>query len=290
MSFYLLQDREFIELEPYSNNGQPKRTGSPSPMASPAHSTHSTAGLLSCCCTQRYQVSVRLTCYCAPFYSSSAPVCYACPETEACPLSQLLLSHIDPLSLCRPPFSVRMTLKYILYILTLLLLLFDLNRIATTCQLTITHQPTNQPPTLAGRGQSLRMGTFVWPVAWRADANPMPKIASIRTGGRGQQLFYCSYMLIELIPAHLFTTTTTKREIILSDLFRFIGAWLSICIYLYLYTFCEFELTLRSVFIPLVWFEPVAIMAIGCERDKNTISLFVGHVLNSLISRLPNWT
>lgn len=54
------KDREFVELEiPY--NGQPKRPGSPSPMASPAHSTNSAAGLLqSCCgrcCSQRYQVS-----------------------------------------------------------------------------------------------------------------------------------------------------------------------------------------------------------------------------------------
>uniref|UniRef100_A0A1B0GLG8 Ion transport domain-containing protein n=2 Tax=Lutzomyia longipalpis TaxID=7200 RepID=A0A1B0GLG8_LUTLO len=51
-------DREFVELDnPY--NGAPKRAGSPSPMASPAHSTTSTAGLLqSCCgrcCFQRYQ-------------------------------------------------------------------------------------------------------------------------------------------------------------------------------------------------------------------------------------------
>lgn len=53
------QDREFVELEiPY--NGQPKRPGSPSPLASPTHSTNSTIGLLqSCCgrcCSQRYQV------------------------------------------------------------------------------------------------------------------------------------------------------------------------------------------------------------------------------------------
>lgn len=53
------KDREFVELEiPY--NGQPKRPGSPSPMASPAHSTNSNIGLLqSCCgrcCSQRYQV------------------------------------------------------------------------------------------------------------------------------------------------------------------------------------------------------------------------------------------
>ncbi|XP_018789338.1 PREDICTED: potassium voltage-gated channel protein Shal isoform X3 [Bactrocera latifrons] len=55
-------DREFVELEiPY--NGQPKRTGSPSPMASPAHSTNSAVGLMqSCCgrcCSQRYQSSQR---------------------------------------------------------------------------------------------------------------------------------------------------------------------------------------------------------------------------------------
>lgn len=53
------QDREFVELEiPY--NGQPKRPGSPSPLASPTHSTNSTMGLIqSCCgrcCSQRYQV------------------------------------------------------------------------------------------------------------------------------------------------------------------------------------------------------------------------------------------
>ncbi|XP_063700932.1 potassium voltage-gated channel protein Shal [Culicoides brevitarsis] len=51
-------DREFVELES-QYNGQTKRTGSPSPMASPSHSAHTTAGLLhSCCgrcCTGRYQ-------------------------------------------------------------------------------------------------------------------------------------------------------------------------------------------------------------------------------------------
>ncbi|CAG2055620.1 unnamed protein product, partial [Timema podura] len=53
----LISDREFVEMEvPY--NGQPKRPGSPSPMASPAHSAASHPGLLhSCCgrcCGQRY--------------------------------------------------------------------------------------------------------------------------------------------------------------------------------------------------------------------------------------------
>ncbi|XP_066995503.2 potassium voltage-gated channel protein Shal isoform X2 [Anabrus simplex] len=51
-------DREFVEMEvPY--NGQPKRPGSPSPLASPAHSAVSHAGLLHACCGrccgQRYQ-------------------------------------------------------------------------------------------------------------------------------------------------------------------------------------------------------------------------------------------
>ncbi|KAK3931345.1 Potassium voltage-gated channel protein Shal [Frankliniella fusca] len=51
-------DREFVEMEnPY--NGQPKRPGSPSPLASPVHSTSSHTGLLQACCGrccgQRYQ-------------------------------------------------------------------------------------------------------------------------------------------------------------------------------------------------------------------------------------------
>ncbi|XP_069692861.1 potassium voltage-gated channel protein Shal isoform X2 [Periplaneta americana] len=51
-------DREFVEMEvPY--NGQPKRPGSPSPLASPAHSAASHPGLLHACCGrccgQRYQ-------------------------------------------------------------------------------------------------------------------------------------------------------------------------------------------------------------------------------------------
>ncbi|XP_067614492.1 potassium voltage-gated channel protein Shal-like isoform X4 [Eurosta solidaginis] len=51
-------DREFVEFEiPY--NIQPKRTGSPSPIASPAHSSSSAVGLIqSCCrvcCSNRYQ-------------------------------------------------------------------------------------------------------------------------------------------------------------------------------------------------------------------------------------------
>lgn len=51
-------DREFVEIEnPY--NGQPKRPGSPSPLASPVHSTSSHTGLLQACCGrccgQRYQ-------------------------------------------------------------------------------------------------------------------------------------------------------------------------------------------------------------------------------------------
>nr|XP_023013983.1 potassium voltage-gated channel protein Shal-like [Leptinotarsa decemlineata] len=50
-------DREFVELEvPY--NGHPKRPGSPSPMASPAHSAVSIGLLQSCCgrcCPRRYQ-------------------------------------------------------------------------------------------------------------------------------------------------------------------------------------------------------------------------------------------
>lgn len=55
----MTKDREFVELEmPY--NGQPKRPGSPSPLASPTHSNNSTMGLIqSCCgrcCSQRYQV------------------------------------------------------------------------------------------------------------------------------------------------------------------------------------------------------------------------------------------
>lgn len=62
----LQQDREFVELDvPF--NGQPKRPGSPSPMASPAHSSTSrhVGGLLhaccgGCCCTQRYQVLILL--------------------------------------------------------------------------------------------------------------------------------------------------------------------------------------------------------------------------------------
>ncbi|KAE8752450.1 hypothetical protein FOCC_FOCC000921, partial [Frankliniella occidentalis] len=42
-------DREFVEIEnPY--NGQPKRPGSPSPLASPVHSTSSHTGLLQACC------------------------------------------------------------------------------------------------------------------------------------------------------------------------------------------------------------------------------------------------
>ncbi|XP_013098793.1 potassium voltage-gated channel protein Shal isoform X2 [Stomoxys calcitrans] len=52
-------DREFVELEIPFNGGQPKRPRSPSPMASPAHSTNSAMGLVqSCCgrcCSQRYQ-------------------------------------------------------------------------------------------------------------------------------------------------------------------------------------------------------------------------------------------
>ncbi|XP_067614490.1 potassium voltage-gated channel protein Shal-like isoform X2 [Eurosta solidaginis] len=53
-------DREFVEFEiPY--NIQPKRTGSPSPIASPAHSSSSAVGLIqSCCrvcCSNRYQMS-----------------------------------------------------------------------------------------------------------------------------------------------------------------------------------------------------------------------------------------
>lgn len=50
-------DREFVELEvPY--NGHPKRPGSPSPMASPAHSAVSIGLIQSCCgrcCPRRYQ-------------------------------------------------------------------------------------------------------------------------------------------------------------------------------------------------------------------------------------------
>lgn len=50
-------DREFVELEvPY--NGHPKRPGSPSPLASPAHSAVSIGFLQSCCgrcCPRRYQ-------------------------------------------------------------------------------------------------------------------------------------------------------------------------------------------------------------------------------------------
>lgn len=54
-------DREFVELET-QYNGQTKRPGSPSPMASPSHSANTTTGgtglLQSCCgrcCSQRYQ-------------------------------------------------------------------------------------------------------------------------------------------------------------------------------------------------------------------------------------------
>lgn len=50
-------DREFVELEvPY--NGHPKRPGSPSPLASPAHSAVSIGFIQSCCgrcCPRRYQ-------------------------------------------------------------------------------------------------------------------------------------------------------------------------------------------------------------------------------------------
>uniref|UniRef100_A0A182LT74 Uncharacterized protein n=1 Tax=Anopheles culicifacies TaxID=139723 RepID=A0A182LT74_9DIPT len=56
------QDREFVELET-QYNGQTKRPGSPSPMASPSHSANTATGatglLQSCCgrcCSQRYQV------------------------------------------------------------------------------------------------------------------------------------------------------------------------------------------------------------------------------------------
>uniref|UniRef100_A0A182WL19 Potassium channel voltage dependent Kv4 C-terminal domain-containing protein n=1 Tax=Anopheles minimus TaxID=112268 RepID=A0A182WL19_9DIPT len=55
-------DREFVELET-QYNGQTKRPGSPSPMASPSHSANTATGatglLQSCCgrcCSQRYQV------------------------------------------------------------------------------------------------------------------------------------------------------------------------------------------------------------------------------------------
>uniref|UniRef100_A0A182SLX1 Uncharacterized protein n=1 Tax=Anopheles maculatus TaxID=74869 RepID=A0A182SLX1_9DIPT len=55
------QDREFVELET-QYNGQTKRPGSPSPMASPSHSANTATGatglLQSCCgrcCSQRYQ-------------------------------------------------------------------------------------------------------------------------------------------------------------------------------------------------------------------------------------------
>uniref|UniRef100_A0A182WWS1 Uncharacterized protein n=1 Tax=Anopheles quadriannulatus TaxID=34691 RepID=A0A182WWS1_ANOQN len=54
-------DREFVELET-QYNGQTKRPGSPSPMASPSHSANTATGatglLQSCCgrcCSQRYQ-------------------------------------------------------------------------------------------------------------------------------------------------------------------------------------------------------------------------------------------
>lgn len=61
MNLIEIQDREFVELDnPY--NGAPKRPGSPSPLASPAHSSHSRAGLLQACCgrccPQRYQVKL----------------------------------------------------------------------------------------------------------------------------------------------------------------------------------------------------------------------------------------
>lgn len=53
------QDREFIEIEnPF--NGAAKRPGSPSPLASPAHSGRAPALLACCarcgCCPQKYQV------------------------------------------------------------------------------------------------------------------------------------------------------------------------------------------------------------------------------------------
>uniref|UniRef100_A0A182NJP1 Uncharacterized protein n=1 Tax=Anopheles dirus TaxID=7168 RepID=A0A182NJP1_9DIPT len=58
-------DREFVELET-QYNGQTKRPGSPSPMASPSHSANTATGatglLQSCCgrcCSQRYQDDVR---------------------------------------------------------------------------------------------------------------------------------------------------------------------------------------------------------------------------------------
>lgn len=55
----MFQDREFVEMEaPF--NGAPKRTGSPSPLTSPAHSAASRGALLQFCCgrcyPQRYQV------------------------------------------------------------------------------------------------------------------------------------------------------------------------------------------------------------------------------------------
>ncbi|XP_035916756.1 potassium voltage-gated channel protein Shal isoform X6 [Anopheles stephensi] len=57
-------DREFVELET-QYNGQTKRPGSPSPMASPSHSANTATGatglLQSCCgrcCSQRYQCAI----------------------------------------------------------------------------------------------------------------------------------------------------------------------------------------------------------------------------------------
>lgn len=56
----VFQDREFVEMEnPF--NGAAKRPGSPSPLASPAHSGRAPALLACCarcgCCPQKYQVT-----------------------------------------------------------------------------------------------------------------------------------------------------------------------------------------------------------------------------------------
>ncbi|OWR54164.1 potassium voltage-gated channel protein Shal [Danaus plexippus plexippus] len=59
-------DREFVEMEnPY--NGAAKRPGSPSPLASPAHSGRAPALLACCarcgCCPQKYQSHINIACY-----------------------------------------------------------------------------------------------------------------------------------------------------------------------------------------------------------------------------------
>ncbi|CAB3232936.1 unnamed protein product [Arctia plantaginis] len=59
------QDREFVEMEnPF--NGAAKRAGSPSPLASPAHSGRAPALLACCarcgCCPQKYQVQAYSSC------------------------------------------------------------------------------------------------------------------------------------------------------------------------------------------------------------------------------------